>query len=77
MCYKYKTEQTMWAKYNCLEQMGVCIFMLGQAISTPRGQMGVLRTNARAFVKLWVFYKFIKQAGRGETQTRILNKVVI
>lgn len=38
--YKHKTEQTMWAKYNCLEQMGVCIFMLGQETSTPMGQMG-------------------------------------
>lgn len=32
--YKHETEQTMWAKYNCLEQMGVCIFMLGQETST-------------------------------------------
>lgn len=44
--YKHKTEQTMWAKYNCWEQMGVSIFMLGQEASTPIGQMGALRTQA-------------------------------
>lgn len=43
--YKHKTEQAMWAKYNCLAQMGVCIFMRGQETSTPTGQKGALRTR--------------------------------
>lgn len=53
--YKHKTEQTMWAKYNCLEQMGVCIFMLEQETSTPMGQNGALRT--------WTLQKHLSNCG--------------